>query len=156
MSGTEANAARMRALLDTNLFISFLLSRTRLSSAVGAILAAAATGRFVLLFTPSVGDEIVRKVAERADLAARITDDDVAQLLANLGEIAETIPRIQGPLPALCRDPKDDYLIAHAKTGGADYLVSWDTDLRDMGQVDRVRIVSPSEFLHVLRDAGLL
>ncbi len=146
----------MRALLDANLFISYLLSPTPLTSAVGAILAAAAEERFVLLFTPGVADEIVWKVAERPDLAARITSADVTALLAELDEIAETVPRLPGPLPAISRDHKDDYLIAHAQAAGADFLVSWDKDLRDLHQVDELKIGSPPEFLRALRAAGLL
>lgn len=60
----------MRALLDANLFISYLLSRRRAVSAIGALLQAAAVGAFTLLFTPGIADEIRRTVAERPDLAA--------------------------------------------------------------------------------------
>ena len=146
----------MRALLDANLFISYLLSRTPLTSAMGALLTAAAEERFVLLFTPGIADEIVQKVAERPDLAARITSADVAALLADLDEIAEPIPRLPGPYPAISRDHKDDYLIAHAKVAGADFLVSYDNHLRDLQHVDGIKMVSPPELLWALRAAGLL
>lgn len=146
----------MRALLDANLFISYLLSATPATSAMGAILAAAAAERFVLRFTPGVADEIVNKVAERTDLAARITAADVAALLADLAEIAEPVPRLTGPFAAICRDHKDDYLIAHAAAANADFLISWDKDLRDLQYVDELHIVSPPEFLWVLREAGIL
>jgi len=146
----------MRALLDANLFISCLLSTTPDTSAMGAILGATVEERFVLLFTPGVTDEIVSKVAERPDLAARITAAEVAVLLANLAEIAEPVPRLTGPFAAVCRDHKDDYLIAHAQAANADVLVSWDKDLCDLQYVDELRVVSPPEFLWVLREAGML
>ncbi len=146
----------IRALLDANLFISYLLSSTRLTSAMGAILAAAAEERFVLLFTAGVADEIVHKVAERRDLAARITPDEVADLLAALDEIAETVPRLTGPLPSVSRDPKDDYLIAHAVSASADYLVSWDKDLLDLRQIDGLKLVNPPQFLQALRESERL
>lgn len=146
----------MRALLDANLFISYLLSATPTTSAMGAILTAAAEERFVLLFTPGIADEIVRKVAERTDLATCLTATDVAALLANLAEIAEPVPRLTGPFPAICRDYKDDYLIAHAQSDSAHFLVSWDKDLRDLQHVGELRIVSPPEFLRALRESGIL
>lgn len=146
----------MRALLDANLFISYLLSTTPDTSSMGEILSAAAEERFVLLYTPGITDEIVSKVGERSDLPARIIAADVAVLLANLAEIAEPVPRLAGPFPAICRDHKDDYLIAHAKAANADVLVSWDKDLRDLRYVDELRIVSPPEFLWMLRNAGML
>jgi predicted nucleic acid-binding protein len=123
---------------------------------MGAILAVATEERFVLLFTPGVADEIVRAVAERPDLAALIAPAEVAALFADLKEIAEPVPRLPGPLPAISRDAKDDYLIAHAQAGNADFLVSWDRDLRDLGQVNGLKIVSPPEFLQALRAAGLV
>jgi len=146
----------MRALLDANLFISYLLSATPVTSAMGAILAAAAADRFVLLFTPDVADEIVHKVAGRTDLAARITAADVAALLADVAEIVEPVPRLTGPFAAICRDHKDDYLIAHAAAANADFLISWDKDLRDLQHVDELRIVSPPAFLRALREAAIL
>ncbi|MDQ3654145.1 MAG: putative toxin-antitoxin system toxin component, PIN family [Chloroflexota bacterium] len=146
----------MRALLDANLFISYLLSATPVTSAMGAILAAGAAERFVLLFTPGVADETVCKVAERTDLAARITAADVAALLADLAGIAEPVPPLTGPFAAICRDHKDDYLIAHAQASNADFLISWDKDLRDLQHVDELRIVSPPELLRAPREAGIL
>lgn len=146
----------MRALLDANLFISYLLSPTPATSATGAIFLAAAEERFVLLFTRAIADEVDRSVAERPQLADRITRIDVSILLTELAEFAEPIPRLPGPFPAISRDHKDDYLIAHALTAGADFLVSWDKDLRDLQHVDELRIASPPEFLTALRTAGLL
>ena len=146
----------MRALLDTSLFISYLLSSARTASAMGTILDVATAGRFTLLSTPDLTREIRDTVAERPDLAARIAPADVDALLADVDALAEPIPRLPGPFPAVCRDRDDDYLIAHAIAARADYLVRWDKDLRDLGQVDGVRIVSPPEFLRILREAGRL
>jgi predicted nucleic acid-binding protein len=106
------------------MFISYLLSSDRAASATDAILVAAALDRFILLFTAGVADEIRRTVRSRADLAARITTADVEVLLARVAAIGEMVPRLEGSLPAVSRDPKDDYLIAHAKAGRADYLVT--------------------------------
>ncbi len=89
-------------------------------------------------------------------LTVAITAAEVAALLANLAEIAEPVPRLPGPFAAICRDHKDDYLIAHAQAADASFLVSWDKDLLDLQSVDELRIVSPPEFLWVLRQAGML
>lgn len=148
--------ARLRALVDTNAFISYLLSRAPETSAIGAILAAAAAGRFTLLFTPGVADEIRTTIAARPDLSAKISATDIDTLLTTLDTLAEAIPRIEEELPRIGRDPKEDYLIAHAAVASADYLVSWDFDLRDLVQIAGVKLVSPPEFLGVLREAGLV
>jgi putative PIN family toxin of toxin-antitoxin system len=146
----------MRALCDANLFISFLLSRARTRSAMGAILQAAAEGVFTLLFTGQIADEIRATIADRADLRSRIAAREVDSLLRGVRSVAEAIPRLGGVLPRVGRDPDDDYLIAHAIAANADYLVTWDKDLLDLGQVDGVRIVTPPGFLRVLREEGRL
>lgn len=69
--------------------------------------------------------------------------------------LAEEIPRITEELPRIGRDPKDDYLIAHAVAAGAEYLVSWDKDLLDLDAVEGVAIVDPPGLLHAFRAAGL-
>ncbi len=133
----------MRALLDTNLFISYPLSRRRMASAIGAILEAATAGLFTLHFAPEVAEEIERAVAERPDLTARITPAEVRDLTRSLREIAEAVPRLRDVAPKIGRDPGDDYLIAQAVVARADYLVSWDKDLLDLVEVAGVLIVSP-------------
>jgi len=58
-------------------------------------------------------------------------------------------------VPAASRDRKDDYLLAHAIAGRADYLVSGDADLLSVDRVGGVAIVNPAGFLRVPQDADL-
>jgi putative PIN family toxin of toxin-antitoxin system len=146
----------MRAMIDANPFISYLLSRTPEASSVGAVLGAAANGAFTLLYTRTIGDEIRATATMRPDLAAKIAPDDIEALLHSVQAFAEPVPLLSGDLPEVGRDRKDDYLIAHAIAAGADYIVTWDKDLLDLGQVDGVRIVTPPGFLSVLREEGRL
>jgi len=48
------------------------------------------------------------------------------------------------------RDPKDDPLLACAVEGRADYLVSGNRDLLDLGEVEGIRMLSPREFAVLL------
>jgi predicted nucleic acid-binding protein len=64
--------------------------------------------------------------------------------------IAAALPP-SAPVPAVVRDPKDDYLIAHSVLEQVDYLVSGDKDLLVLGSVLGVRIVSPADFALLLR-----
>jgi len=45
-----------------------------------------------------------------------------------------------------CRDPKDNFLLALAKDGNADYLITGDDDLRSMNQFEKTIIVKLNEF----------
>ena len=53
-------------------------------------------------------------------------------------------------MPSVTRDRKDDYLLAYAVVGRADYLVTGDRDLLVLGEVEGVRIVSPAGFVGAL------
>ncbi len=146
----------MRVLLDTNVLISNLRSPTPATSATGVLLRVALTGGFTLLFVDGVVEELTRKLRERADLAARIPHADAAELVAAMRTVAELVPRLPEPYPEIGRDRKDDFLIAHGVVARANYLVSWDKDLTDLKEIDGVRIVTPPEFLQVLRTEGVL
>lgn len=50
----------------------------------------------------------------------------------------------------MTRDPKDDYLIAYAVIGEADYLVTGDKDLLVLEQIAGVTIVTPARFADLL------
>ncbi|HEV2108201.1 MAG TPA: putative toxin-antitoxin system toxin component, PIN family, partial [Thermomicrobiales bacterium] len=114
----------MRALLDANVFLSFLLSSDALASATGIILHAAANGRFTLLFSPGVADEVKAKVRERPDLARKIALAEADRLLASIADLALVITPSIDRIPEMGRDRKDDYLIADAVVAGADFLVT--------------------------------
>lgn len=139
----------MRALLDANLFVSYLLAPER-ESPSAQIIRAALLGKFTLLLPEALLDELVHAVERKPYLRQRIRPEEMAQLADILKGVAEVIPRITEPIPAVTRDPKDDYLIAYALVGEADYLVTGDKDLLVLEQVEGLRIVTPRAFLAVL------
>jgi len=53
---------------------------------------------------------------------------------------------------AISRDPKDDIFLATAVAARADYLVSEDEDLLDLGQHQGIEIVTCSTFLGILQN----
>lgn len=145
----------MRAFLDANIFISFLLFPTA-GTPPAVLVRAGFGGACTLLVSQTVVTELRAKVAAKPYLASRISPEDVAAFAALLTEAAEAVPEIPEPFPAVGRDRKDDYLYAHALVGRADYLVSGDDDLRAVGEIDGVQILSPAEFLQILRQSGLV
>lgn len=139
----------MRALLDTNILLSHLLASRR-GSPIADILRAGYLGEFTLLVPEELLRELAGKARERRYLSERITPEQVEELVATLSEVGEMIPRIQEEIPTVTRDPKDDYLLAYAVVAQADYLVTGDGDLLVLGQVERLRIVTPREFQRIL------
>ncbi len=143
----------MRVLLDTNLFISFLLFPKR-DSPSSTIVRATILGKFVLLLPEELLAEFATKVETKPYLAERIHPEEAEELARILSDVAEIIPKITEPIPAVTRDPKDDYLIAYALVGAADYLVTGDQDLLILEQVDSVKIVTPRAFAALLEGSG--
>jgi putative PIN family toxin of toxin-antitoxin system len=141
----------MRVLLDTNIFISYLLSPQR-ESAINTIVRAAVSQRFVLLLPEALAQELVQTGRNKAYLAERIPVDTLDKFMAILAQVAEPIPRITEAIPAVTRDPKDDYLLAYAMVGQADYLVTGDDDLLSLSQIETIKIVTARTFLEVLSE----
>ena len=99
----------MRVLLDTNILISYLLT-PRQNSPVTKIMTQTLLGDFVLLVPEELLQELKRKAREKKYLAARIEPEEVEKLLDILASVSEPIPKIREAIPAVTRDPKDDYL----------------------------------------------
>lgn len=62
-------------------------------------------------------------------------------LLETHGELVEVRSEVQ-----ICRDIKDNFLLALAKDGKADYLLTGDEDLLMLKQFEQTKILSYSEF----------
>ena len=50
------------------------------------------------------------------------------------------------------RDPKDDFLLSLAKDGKADYLITGDKDLLNLGKFKKTKILTITDFLNQLGD----
>jgi hypothetical protein len=111
---------------------------------------AAILGDFDLLLPEALLRELTARVSTKPYLAQRIDTTELAYLATILEAAAETIPMIHQPIPAVTRDPKDDYLIAYALVGKADFLVTGDADLLALGQVGSLRIITPRVFSQLL------
>lgn len=136
----------MRVLVDANVFISYLLAPQRPSPSA-AIVRAAILGDFMLLLPEALMQELTARASAKPYLVQRIAAVELAELTNIIESVAEIIPRITQPIPAVTRDPKDDYLIAYALVGGADYLVTADADLLALERVGEVKIVTPRTFV---------
>lgn len=141
----------MRALFGANIFISYLLSPTA-ERTISTIVEAAVDRAFTLILASGLVERFPTILAIKEYLARRIKAGDANKLLEFLIEVSEIIAPIGRPIPQVCRHVKDDYLLAYALVGRADYLVTSDNDLLDLGEVDEVKIVTPFSFLAILKE----
>ena len=52
----------------------------------------------------------------------------------------------------ICRDPKDNFLLALAKDGKADYLITGDKDLLDLKKFGKTKIKTITNFIDETKD----
>ncbi len=141
----------IRVLLDTNILISYLLTQQN-ESAINQVFDALYARDFVLLLPNKLLEELEAVFANKKYLAQRVKAQDRAAFVASLAAVAEIVPTITEEIPEVTRDPKDDYLLAYALVGRADYLVTGDEDLLTLGEVAGLKVVSPREFVTLLEN----
>jgi putative PIN family toxin of toxin-antitoxin system len=137
----------IRAVLDTNVLVSGLLSD---HGPPRQLVDAWLDGRYVLVTSLYQVEELNHVLAyPRIADRLRLADAEVDLLLAALLSQGEVVAGVL-QLPGVTRDPKDDPLVACAVEGRADYLVSGDRDLLDLGEYEGIQIVTPRDFLDLL------
>lgn len=132
----------MRLILDTNLWISFLISSKydRLDELL-------LNRECKLLFSQELLEEFVA-VAKRPKLRKYISRDELEDLLETIDEVAEFVSVTSEILE--CRDPKDNFLLSLAVDGKADYLLTGDKDLLMLNKIGETQIRTISEFFDVI------
>lgn len=139
----------MKASLDTNVLISYLLFPGRDTTPRKVVWAGLNAG-FDLKLSEQTISELVETVQSSEYLSQRIEESLLFELIERLRIVDALSPGFIRKNLRIVRDPRDDYLIAHALAENVDYLVSGDKDLLVLGQVEDIQIVTPAEFLFLL------
>lgn len=140
----------MRVLIDTNVLVSYLVQPGR-EGAVGTVIHAALEGQFILLMPEALLNELMVTVRDKPRLAKRIPFQELETFATLLAQSGERVAKIAEPFPAVTRDRNDDYLLAYAQVGAADYLVTGDRDLLVLNdQIAGLTILTPAQFAALL------
>ncbi|MEZ5682617.1 MAG: putative toxin-antitoxin system toxin component, PIN family [Erythrobacter sp.] len=138
----------MRIIIDTNVLVSALLSE---SAPPGQLLAHWRQARFRLLSCADQLEEL-RRVTRYPKIRARLSPALAGRLVNELSGLAEMIENL--PSVDVSRDPWDNYLLAMAQVGNADYLVTGDkADLLSLQRHGRTHIVTVRNLLGLLGQA---
>jgi uncharacterized protein len=137
----------VRAVLDANVIISALLSR---SGSPAVALRAWQDGQFELVASPLLLAELERAFAY-PKLRRRISAEEAEAVIDWLRRAATVAPDPDGPPAILSPDPGDDYLLALAAAENA-LLVSGDEHLLSLAGslAGQLPINSPAAFLELL------
>ena len=133
-----------RAVLDTNVLVSALISPGGPSAALVLELRA---GAFELVASPALLAEL-REVLRREKFRRYVTE---AEAVAFVELIRHEATILDDPAPGgrpLSADPDDEYLVDLARAAAADALVSGDAHLLNLRE--RLPVITPAEFLATL------
>jgi len=136
----------IRAVLDTNIFVSAALSKNP-SSPTREAVDRWKRGEFVLLICTPLAEEIVEKLLDHS-----IGADEIGVLVETLARLAEWVEIPPEKIEALLSDPDDNVIVACAVEGRANYLVTYDPHFDSLGGEYRgIKIVKAIPFLEALR-----
>ncbi|MDR3697024.1 putative toxin-antitoxin system toxin component, PIN family [Mucilaginibacter sp.] len=128
-----------RVIIDTNLWISFLLTKD--FSTFDKIVAA---NKLTLIFSQELVDEFV-EVTQRDKFRKYFPLKDVENLLLKIKNRAMFINVTSNV--SICRDIKDNFLLALAMDSNATHLITGDKDLLVLEKFVNTKILTMAEYL---------
>lgn len=129
------------AIVDTNVLVSGIFWK----GPPYLVLKSWIEGGFKLVVSPDILKEYQRVLEEVSKKYPEIAIGPILEVIELNCEMMEA-----KPVRGICRDPDDDKFIAAAISSGADFIVSGDKDLLELGTYQNVRLVKPSVFLKEL------
>ena len=134
---------QIRVVIDTNLWISFLMGKT-LSDLANHLI----SDEVKLLFSNELLDELV-EVLQRPKFKSYFSAARIRELLAFIHAKAELV-EVEQHFEA-CRDAKDNFLLDLCVSGKAHYLITGDKDLLVLNQFQGTEIMTHSAFEKLLQ-----
>ena len=137
---------KIKAIIDTNLFISFLIGKKlkslkqRLTDASIELIFAEQNILEIKIVTSR---EKFRKYFDQNQV------DDLIHFIQTTGKVYQI-----NEVPTVCRDPKDDFLLELAKISNADFLVTGDKDLIDMRSFGETAIITVEILEDILNEVS--
>lgn len=152
LPGREEEAKTpLRAVLDANIYVAAYLSRNP-RSPNKELFQRWRDAQFVLLVSKAILEEVVEKFGELG-IDQGLTLELVSHILANAEYVHVSEEDVQ---PIILADPDDDYVVACAVVGKADYLVTYDPHLDCLGgEYQGVKILDGLHFLYIVRSDSL-
>lgn len=129
--------APSRVILDTNLWISYLISSRLIK--IDLLLE---KGAIRLIFSEELLGEFI-EVANRPKFRKFFSEEDTIEMFSIIDHFAEIV-EVHSQVD-ICRDAKDNFLLALAKDSNADYLVTGDKDLLALKSFEGTQIVTFAE-----------
>jgi uncharacterized protein len=137
------NNKPFKVIIDTNLWISFLIGK-ELISLKGLLINK--------IVTPVLSNQLINEinlVTQRPKFIKYFPLQKVHELIKFL-KIISLFVEIKSQV-SICRDAKDNYLLALAKDSQADFLITGDLDLLILQHFANTKIVTYQDFLALIQ-----
>lgn len=141
-------ANNIKIIFDVNIWVSAFISR-KMEQQIQAIIFQDA----VEVIACNELLEELEQTLQKPKLQKYISPERV-RLAIELVKQSATFINLESTIE-LCRDNKDDYLLALAKDGQVDFLLTGDNDLLVLRQFEKTQIMKLSDYVRLERD-GLL
>ena len=138
MLDRRAMTRRIKIIIDTNLWISFLLSKK-----IDFIDNLLSCRNARLIFCHELFSELL-EVSARPKLKKFFTINDKELIFNIIDRYADYV--IVTSNVDLCRDAKDNFLLSLAKDSKADFLITGDKDLLVLKKFEETRIVTVADY----------
>lgn len=138
----------IRAVLDTNTLVSAVINV--ISSVAAKIYQSCKEKRFLNITSSAILselDEVLHR--ERIMKSHKLTALELEKIIDQMAKVSFVV---SGKIKVdVSRDPSDNKVISAALEGKADYIVSRDQDLLDLKEYQDIKIITPEEFMGILR-----
>ena len=144
----------MRVILDTDVYVSYLIAPRSPHSTIHAVVDGALDGEYTVLLPAGLIDELAGAMRSKPKLRRMLGKQELWEFIHLLEAIGKVLPAPVRSPGAVTRDVKDDYLYLSAQQGEADYLVTGDLDPLALAlETVQPRVVTPGEFLRIIKGA---
>ncbi len=131
-----------KIILDTNLWISFLISKK--FSQIDKLIE---NKKITLVFSDELIEEFV-DVVRLPKFEKYFSKSDVEKLLNCFDQFGVLI-KVKSAVK-ICRDEKDNFLLNLSIDSKADYLISGDNDLLVLKQIEKTKIITFTDFMQLI------
>jgi putative PIN family toxin of toxin-antitoxin system len=130
-----------KVVLDSNIFISFLISH---KPPISTILGLWQRGDLAVCYSPEIVDELERAL-KYPKIRKLISDSESESLIDAVKTLGILV--IPSESVGVCRDKEDNKYLEVCQESGSNFLISGDNDLLALKEFKNVKIISPREFV---------
>ena len=134
----------MRVVLDTNAWLSAIVWKGEANKLIDAVL----SKKIEIIITQEILSEIIDVLSRSKfkEFIDKEKTEDLIKVILSIAELIETKTKIN----IIKEDPKDNIILEAASDGKVEYIISYDKHLRNMLQFNKIKIITPTDFLKII------